>query len=117
LFALSVFGRLAGFFARAGFLADLAFLVRFVFGCGTAGAGAFLFRFGCGVHFISPDRVAVVTLIAPVGKNLKAILRPIRLRPHHADIGFRAIGGAESFFIGRQNRAGLTINFDSCLMA
>ena len=36
--------------------------LRFVFGCGTSGADAFCFRFSCGVHFVSPDRVAVVTI-------------------------------------------------------
>src|ERR1035438_3260037 len=41
LFARSVFGLLAGFFAPAGFLAGLAFLVRFVFGCEGSGADGF----------------------------------------------------------------------------
>src|SRR5580692_11138144 len=43
LLARSALGLLAGFQARPAFFAGLAFLagVRFVFGCGTSGAGAF----------------------------------------------------------------------------
>ena len=36
--------------------------VRFVFGFGTSGSRWVLFRFSCVVHFVSPDRAAVVTI-------------------------------------------------------
>jgi hypothetical protein len=53
-------GLLAGFLAQRAFFAGFAFLTRFVFG-GPSVADVF-FRFGCAVQFVSPDRVAVVTI-------------------------------------------------------
>jgi hypothetical protein len=65
------------YLTRPAFLASLAFLagVRFVFGCGASGTGAFFSD--AVVVFIRflLDRAAVVTLITPIGRNIKAIQR------------------------------------------
>jgi excisionase family DNA binding protein len=45
-----------------------------------------LFRFGCGVQLVSPDRVAVVTIHRSDGGNSKANLAGLVL-PHQADTG------------------------------
>ena len=67
-----------GLFRAAGFLhAPLSSRASFSWrGCFVLGAEAtaFLFRFNRGVHVVSPDRAAVVTLIALVRRNIKAIL-------------------------------------------
>ena len=69
----SAFGLPAGFSTLSAFFAGLAFLAgaRFAFGCGTSGADAFFSDFGLVVHFVSPDRPAVVTIHLN-GRNSKA---------------------------------------------
>src|SRR5579871_2307505 len=46
-----------------------------------------LYRFGRAVHFISPDRAAVVTLITPLPRNIKSTSSMISLGPHQACVG------------------------------
>jgi hypothetical protein len=49
--------------------------VPLLFGCGTSGADAFFSDSVVAFIFVSPDRAAVVTLIALVGRNIKVNLQ------------------------------------------
>ena len=63
LLARSAFGLPASFFAWLAFFAGLAFL-----------APMRSFPNRCRVHFVSPPRAAVVTVITQLGRNIKGSL-------------------------------------------
>jgi hypothetical protein len=64
---------------------------------------------------VSPDRAAVVTLIALAGGNSKVILVPIGLRRDQADIRSEHFGGRGSFLCTRQKVAGYrSLNRNGC---
>jgi hypothetical protein len=108
LLVRSAFGLLAGFLARLAFFAGFALLPALLAPLGFAASGAGFLMFSLTIAFsliqFLLDRVAIVTWITQLWRNIKLNLQSIGANEANDGLGIKRFGGRSFFLIGRQNQ-------------